>query len=267
MPDTPDVLQRILRRKVDELAERCQQISFREVGERAAAAPPVRPFADALEARLKDGQLAVIAEIKKASPSKGVLREIFDPATIAVSYQRGGAAALSILTDETFFGGSDTNLTSARAACSLPCLRKDFIIDPYQVYEARALGSDCILLIVSALGDAQLRELTDLALHLGMDVLTEVHDAGELERALRLETTLIGINNRDLRTFETSLEATLSLISAIPRDRIVITESGIRDREDIDRLRARGVHAFLVGEAFMIADDPGEQLRALFYSG
>lgn len=266
MSDTPDVLKRILSRKVEELAERCQQISFREIGERAAVAPPVRPFVNALEARIKDGQPAVVAEIKKASPSKGILRKSFDPAAIAVSYQRGGAAALSILTDETFFGGSNMDLQSARAACSLPCLRKDFIIDPYQVYEARALGSDCILLIVSALGDAQLRELADLALHLGMDVLTEVHNSEELESALLLETPLIGINNRDLHTFETRLEATLSLISAIPSNRIIVTESGIRYRKDIAQMRSRGVHAFLVGEAFMVAADPGEELGALFYS-
>lgn len=266
MPDTPDVLKKILSRKIEELAERCQQVSFREVGERAATAPAVRPFANALEGRINNGQPAVIAEIKRASPSKGVLREVFDPAAIAVSYQRGGAAALSILTDETFFGGSDANLQSARAACSLPCLRKDFIIDPYQVYEARALGTDCILLIVAALGDAQLRELADLAIYLGMDVLTEIHNAEELRRALLLETPLIGINNRDLHTFETSLDVTLSLVTSVPSNRIVVTESGIRYREDIARLRSRGVHAFLVGEAFMVAADPGEQLRGLFYS-
>jgi indole-3-glycerol phosphate synthase len=266
MSDTPDILKRILRRKVEELTERCQQISFREVGERAGAAPPVRPFASALEARINNGQSAVIAEIKRASPSKGVLRPVFDPPTIAASYQRGRATALSILTDETFFGGSDADLQSARSACSLPCLRKDFIIDPYQVYEARALGTDCVLLIVAALGDAQLRELADLTIHLGMDVLTEVHDAEELERALLLETPLIGINNRNLHTFETSLEVTLSLIAAVPRNRIVITESGIQRREDITRMRSHGIHAFLVGEAFMIAADPGERLSEIFYS-
>lgn len=266
MPATPDVLKRILSRKLEELVERCARVSFREMGQRAAAAPPVRPFVEALQTRLNGGQPAVIAEIKKASPSKGILRQSFDPPAIAMSYQRAGAAALSILTDETFFGGSDENLCSARAACALPCLRKDFIIDPYQVYEARALGTDCILLIVAALGDAQLRELADLAMHLGMDVLTEVHNAEELERALLLQTPLIGINNRDLHTFHTDLQATLSLLEAIPRDRIVITESGIRHRADIDRMRSRGVHSFLVGEAFMRAPDPGQQLRALFFS-
>lgn len=267
MSETPDVLQRILRRKVEELAQRSQRISFREIGERAAAAPAVRPFADALEARINGGRPAVIAEIKKASPSKGVLREVFDPATIAAGYQSGGAAALSILTDETFFGGSDAHLQSARAACSLPCLRKDFIIDPYQIYESRALGADCILLIVAALGDAQLRELADLAIHLGMDILIEVHDAEELERALVLGTPLIGINNRNLRTFETRLEVTLDLISAVPENRTVITESGIQHPADIDRLRSHGIQVFLVGEAFMTAPDPGERLKQFFYSG
>ena len=267
MSHGPDILKRILRHKVEELKERCKRVSFREVGERAAAASPVRSFANALTARINRGQPAVIAEIKRASPSKGILRETFNPATIAVSYERGGAAALSILTDETFFGGSDTNLQSARGACSLPCLRKDFIIDPYQVYEARALGADCILLIVAALGDAQLRELADLSLHLGMDILTEVHDAEELERALALETPLVGVNNRDLHTFETNLEVTLSLVSTIPGNRIVITESGIQRREDVTRLRSRGIHAFLVGEALMIATDPGERLKEIFYSG
>lgn len=266
MAGTPDILKRILSRKVEELAERCQQISLREVGERAAAAPPVRPFASALEARINSGQPGVIAEIKRASPSKGVLRQAFNPATIAASYQRAGATALSILTEATFFGGSDADLQSARSACALPCLRKDFIVDPYQVYEARALGTDCILLIVSALGDAQLRELADLSIHLGMDVLTEVHDAEELERALLLETPLIGINNRNLHTFETRLEVTLDLIATVPRNRIVITESGIQSREDIARMRSYGIHAFLVGEAFMIAVDPGERLSELFYS-
>jgi indole-3-glycerol phosphate synthase len=263
---TPDILKRILNRKVEELTQRCKKISFREIGERAATAPPVRPFANALEDRINSGQPAVIAEIKRASPSKGVLREVFDPAAIAASYQRGGAAALSILTDETFFGSSDANLQSARAACSLPCLRKDFIIDPYQVYEARALGTDCVLLIVAALGDAQLRELADLAIYLGMDVLTESHNAEELERALFLGTPLIGINNRDLHTFETNLDVTLGLVTSVPNDRIIITESGIQRCEDVTRMRSRGIPAFLVGEAFMSAADPGERLRELFYS-
>ncbi|MGF1614613.1 MAG: indole-3-glycerol phosphate synthase TrpC [Gammaproteobacteria bacterium] len=265
MSDTPDILQRILSRKVEELAQRCQQVSLREVGERAAAAPPVRPFAEALEARINQGQPAVIAEIKRASPSKGILREAFDPAGIAAGYERGGATALSVLTDQAFFQGSDANLQAARAACSLPCLRKDFIIDPYQVYEARAISSDCILLIVSALGDAQLRELADLATYLGMDVLPEVHDAEELERALALATPLIGINNRNLHTFQTSLETTLNLIALVPQNRIVIAESGIHHHADIARLRAHGVHTFLVGETLMIADDPGARLKELFY--
>lgn len=265
MSETPTILKKILSRKVEELADRCQRISFRELGERAAAASPVRPFAEALDAQLNTGQPAVIAELKKASPSRGVLRKTFDPASIAAGYERAGATALSIVTDEAFFQGADADLQAARAACSLPCLRKDFIIDPYQVYEARVLGADCILLIVAALGDAQLRELADLAKHLAMDVLVEVHDEGELERALMLGTPLIGINNRNLHTFETKLETTLRLVRQVPESRIVVTESGIHSRSDVAQMQSGGVHAFLVGEAFMVADDPGQRLRALFY--
>jgi indole-3-glycerol phosphate synthase len=206
----------------------------------------------------------VIAEIKKASPSKGLLRADFRPADIAQSYERHGATCLSVLTDEEFFQGCDEYLQQARAACALPVLRKDFTMDAYQVYEARALGADAILLIVAALGDTQLRKLTELAAELGMDALVEVHDAAELERALALPTPLIGINNRDLRTFHTSLETTLNLLGEIPADRVVVTESGIHAPADVARLRARGVNVFLVGEAFMKADNPGGKLQELF---
>ena len=214
--------------------------------------------------RVAAGGAAVIAEVKKASPSKGLLRDPFDPAAIARSYAAGGATCLSVLTDEHFFQGSDDALREARAACALPVLRKDFTIDPYQVYEARVLGADCILLIVAALGDAQLNELAGLARHLDLDVLVEVHDAGELDRVRHMEGTLLGINNRNLRTFETRLETTLSLLAAVPEGRLVVTESGIHTREDVARMRAGGVHAFLVGEAFMRAPEPGERLRELF---
>jgi len=217
-----------------------------------------------LRAKLSAGLPAVIAEIKKASPSKGLLREDFDPPAIARSYERHGAACLSVLTDADFFQGCEAYLQQARAACGLPVLRKDFIIDPYQVYEARVIGADCILLIVAALDDSALRELAQLAAELHMDVLVEVHDAGELQRALALNTPLIGINNRNLRSFETRLETTLDLLEHIPADCIVITESGIHSRDDVALLRGRGVNAFLVGEAFMRAPDPGEALAKLF---
>ncbi len=232
--------------------------------QRLDRADPVRGFAAALQRRVAAGQTAVIAEIKKASPSRGTLREDFDPAQIARSYARGGAACLSVLTDVDFFRGADVYLQQARAACSLPVLRKDFVIDPYQVYEARVLGADCILLIVAALSDAMLQELYQLAGHLGMDALVEVHDADELERALRLPAPLLGINNRNLRTFETSLEVTLGLLERIPDDRLVITESGIHTRADVALLQKHGVNAFLVGEAFMKAVEPGEKLAELF---
>ncbi|HWR87284.1 MAG TPA: indole-3-glycerol phosphate synthase TrpC, partial [Acidiferrobacterales bacterium] len=218
----------------------------------------------AIMRKLAQGQAAVIAEIKKASPSKGLLRADFRPADIAASYERAGAACLSVLTDVDFFQGADEYLQQARAACALPVLRKDFTIDPWQVYEARTLNADCILLIVAALGDAQLADLAGLAQHLGMDVLVEVHDAEELERALTLHTPLIGINNRNLRTFETRLETTLDLLNRMPADRIVVTESGIHAPADVVRMRASGVHVFLVGEAFMKAPEPGAKLAELF---
>jgi indole-3-glycerol phosphate synthase len=262
--NAPDILETILRRKAEEVAERSAQVSLRALSQRAASADPARGFVGAIEQKVAQGRAAVIAEIKKASPSKGLLRADFRPAEIAKSYERGGAACLSVLTDVDFFQGADAYLQQARAACALPVLRKDFTIDPWQVYEARVLNADCILLIVAALSDTQLGDLAGLALQLGMDVLVEVHDAGELERALTLKTPLIGINNRNLRSFETRLETTLDLLESIPADRIVVTESGIHTPADVARLRASGVHAFLVGEAFMRAPDPGAKLAELF---
>lgn len=267
-PDaSPQILARILRRKAEEVAAAAAARPLRELSTQVAAAPPVRPFAAALRACIAAGRPAVIAEIKKASPSKGVLREDFRPAAIAATYERHGAACLSVLTDTDFFRGALPDLLAARGACTLPVLRKDFMIDAYQVYESRLAGADCILLIVAALGDAQLVELSQLALELGMDVLVEVHDGAELERALMLDLPLIGINNRNLRTFETTLQTTLDLLGHIPGNRLVVTESGILSREDVALMRSRGVNAFLVGEAFMKADDPGRQLAALFDVG
>ncbi len=267
-PDTvhmSDILRTILAHKAEEVATRSARVPLADVVERAKVAPPVRGFARALKAAVANGDPAVIAEVKKASPSKGVIRPDFHPADIAVSYEFGGAACLSVLTDEKFFQGHDRYLQEAREACTLPVLRKDFISDPYQVYEARVLGADCILLIVAALDDLQLSELSELALQLGMDVLVEVHDIDELERALQVPVPLIGINNRNLRTFEVSLQTTLSMRDAVPRDRLLVTESGILGAADVAMMRAAGVHAFLVGEAFMRAEEPGEALRQLFF--
>jgi indole-3-glycerol phosphate synthase len=261
---SPNILQKILRQKSEEIVERAQRQSLKELSVHVEAAPPVNPFLAALDKRVQSGAAAVIAEIKKASPSKGVLRAHFDPVAIAKSYASAGATCLSVLTDRRFFQGSEEYLTEARNASGLPVLRKDFIIDPYQVYEARVIGADCVLLIVAALGDASLTELFILTHELGMDVLVEVHDERELERALEIDARLIGINNRDLRTFETRLEATLGLLDRIPDDRLVVTESGIHTREDVSLMRGNGVNAFLVGEAFMKAEDPGERLSALF---
>jgi indole-3-glycerol phosphate synthase len=259
-----DILRRILAAKSAEVA-RARKARPRAALEAAArgAAPP-RDFVAALRARLDAGRPAVIAEIKKASPSRGVLRENFDPAAIAASYERHGAACLSVLTDAEFFQGSLEHMQRARAACALPVLRKDFTVDPYQVYEARSAGADCILLIVGTLDIARMTELEDVARSLGMAVLVEAHDARELDSALALKTPLIGINNRNLRTFETRLTTTLDLLERVPRERIVITESGILAREDVERLRAHRVGCFLVGEAFMRADDPGAELARLF---
>jgi indole-3-glycerol phosphate synthase len=259
-----DILDTILARKTQEVRERASTLPLPELAARCRDLPDPRGFVQALEARIDAGLPAVIAEIKKASPSKGVIRADFDPAAIAASYERGGAACLSILTDIDFFQGADAYLQQARAACALPVLRKDFVIDPYQVYEARALGADCILLIVAALDDPLLQELTLLAAELDLDVLVEVHDGAELERALDLPSPLIGINNRNLRSFEVSLETTLGLKARVPSDRLLVTESGIAAPADVARMRANDVHAFLVGEAFMRASDPGAELARLF---
>ena len=261
-----DILRTILAHKAEEVAERSARTPLAEMRARAADATPVRPFASALESDIAAGRAGVIAEVKRASPSKGLIRADFDPAAIARSYAAGGASCLSVLTDRDFFQGSEDFLAAARDACELPALRKDFTVDRYQVYEARAIGADCILLIVAALDDARLAELLGLAHELGMDALVEVHDAAELERALALPAHLVGVNNRDLRTFETHLETTLGLLAEIPADRRVVTESGIHTRQDVARLRSAGVQAFLIGEAFMRAPEPGTALAALFQS-
>ena len=264
MKQPPDILKKIVARKREEIAGRSAAVPIDELRGALADADMPRGFASAIQARIDAGMSGVIAEIKKASPSKGVLREDFRPAGIARSYAASGAACLSVLTDVDFFLGSDAFLQEARAACDLPVIRKDFIIDPYQVYEARAIGADCILLIVSCLEQAQMLELNDLAHELGMDVLIEVHDGDELEQALAASNRLVGINNRNLRTFEVSLETTLGLLDRIPGDRIVVTESGIRTPEDVRMMREHGVNAFLVGEAFMRSADPGAKLAELF---
>ena len=259
-----DILQRIVAVKHEEIEAAKAQCSLASLRAQALARGGVRDFEGALRRRVAGGSAAVIAEIKKASPSKGVIREQFAPAEIAASYARHGAACLSVLTDERFFQGSPAYLQQARAACELPVLRKDFIVDEYQLAQSRAMGADCVLLIVACLADAQLAELEAAAGEFGLAVLVEVHDGDELERALRLKTPLLGINNRDLRTFEVSLQATLSLLPRVPADRLVITESGILSAADVQRMRGAGVHAFLVGEAFMRASDPGLALARLF---
>lgn len=261
----PTVLKKIIARKFEEVADRSGSRPLEDVKAALADASSPRGFAAAMQAQVAQQQPAVIAEVKKASPSKGVIREYFEPAAIAKSYEAGGATCLSVLTDVDFFQGADAYLAEARSACSLPVLRKDFTVDPYQVYEARALGADCILLIAAALEQSIMVDLHDLALGLGLDVLVEVHDGAELERALELSTPLVGINNRDLHTFNTSLETTYSLLDAIPNDRLVITESGIHSREDVRSMIDSQVHAFLVGEAFMRAENPGAELRRLFF--
>lgn len=265
-----DILQRIVDRKHEEIAERSARVPLAELRERAAAASPVRGFIAALQAKRAAGLPGVISEVKKASPSKGVIRADFDPAAIARSYEAAGAACLSVLTDVDFFQGADAYLQQARAACALPVLRKDFTVDPYQVVEARALGADCILLIVSALDDDPLLSLYREAMALGLDVLVEVHDGDELQRALRLPAidgreALIGVNNRNLRTFEVSLDTTLVLKDAMPAGRPLVTESGIATRDDVQRMRDAGIDLFLVGESFMRDPDPGAALRRLFF--
>ncbi len=277
-----DILDRIVAAKREEIAQARRargEAEMRALAEGLEASAPTvdadtrvrtdsgrtpRGFERALRSAIARGRAAVIAEVKKASPSKGVLREDFDPSAIAASYERGGAACLSVLTDRGFFQGATEHLVAARAACALPVLRKDFIVDAYQVYEARVMGADCVLLIVAALADEQMALLESCARALGMDVLVEVHDAGELERALRLDTALVGINNRNLRSFEVSLRTTIELLERVPEDRLVVTESGITVAADVATMRAAGVNAFLVGEAFMRAPDPGTELARLF---
>jgi len=259
-----DILQRILARKAEEVAQRRAARPLDELQAMAGGLPPARGFADAIRRRVGAGEPAVIAEVKKASPSKGLIRADFDPAAIARSYEAAGAACLSVLTDIDFFQGSDDYLRQARDACALPVLRKDFIVDPYQVHESRVLGADCILLIVAALEDAALAGMANLAHELGMDVLVEVHDLDELERALQTDAALVGVNNRNLRTFEVSLDTTLALREAVPPDRLLVTESGIATRDDVAAMREAGVGAFLVGESFMREADPGAALRRLF---
>lgn len=263
--NTPTILKKIIGRKWQEIEERSQKTPLEDLIVAAGKASPCRGFIRAIEAKLAAGQSAVIAEIKKASPSKGVLRENFVPAEIAASYESGGAACLSVLTDVDYFQGSTAFLEQAREACSLPVIRKDFIVDPYQVYEARAMGADCILLIAAALKDQQMADLLELAQSLGMDVLIEVHNEEELLRTLPLNTRLIGINNRNLHTFEVSLNTTVALFDQIPADRIIVTESGILAAEDVQFMRQHQVNAFLVGEIFMRAEEPGTSLKQLFF--
>ena len=262
-----DVMRRILAAKRREVEDARVALPPAEMERRAAGADPPRGFEAALRRRVADGKAAVIAEIKRASPSRGLIRADFDPARIARAYESHGAACLSVLTDREFFGGSPEDLRAARAACGLPVLRKDFMIDPYQVHEARSWGADCILLIMDAAPDAELLALARLAQGVGMDVLVEAHDAEQLERALALPTALIGINNRDLRTFETRLETTLDLLPRIPPGRLVVAESGIGEPADVAKLSRAGVSAYLVGSAFMSAEDPGRRLSELFFGG
>jgi indole-3-glycerol phosphate synthase len=262
---TPTILENINTRKRQEIAERSARVSLEELIARAQDQPEPRGFVQAMENRLSQGQSAVIAEIKKASPSKGIIRKDFYPAEIAKSYAFGGATCLSVLTDRDYFQGSEEYLQQARAACRLPVIRKDFLIDPYQIHEARAIGADCVLLIVASLEKTQLMDLNELALEIGLDVLIEVHDEAELEIALLTSNRLIGINNRNLHTFETSLDTTLELLNKIDDQRIVVTESGILTTQDVETMRAAGVNAFLVGEAFMRAEEPGDSLRKLFF--
>ncbi len=264
MSDTPDILKKILATKREEINSGKSNVSLDSMKSQANDAPAVRGFINAIKSKIQNNQAAVIAEIKKASPSKGVMRENFDPAQIAASYQKGGAACLSILTDQLYFQGHNDYLKTARKISGLPVIRKDFIIDPYQVYQARAIGADCILLIVSALEQQPLADLAALAHELSMDVLVEVHDANELQRALQLPCPLVGINNRNLRTFEVSLKTTIDLLPEIPNDKIVVTESAIHTKQDVQLMRSHQVNSFLVGETFMRAPEPGDMLRELF---
>lgn len=262
--DVPDILKKIIARKHEEIADAQRLVSISQLQQRAAEADACRGFYAAIQTKLEAAKPAVIAEIKKASPSKGILRDPFSPADIAVSYEAAGAACLSVLTDVDFFQGGEWALREARASCNRPVIRKDFIVDPYQVVEARAMDADCILLIAAVLSEDELRELYDLAVQLGMDVLVEVHDAQELERAQAINPMLLGINNRDLRTFNVSLDTTEALLPDIKPGTTVVTESGIMSPDDVKRMQSSQVNAFLVGEAFMRAADPGQALRELF---
>jgi indole-3-glycerol phosphate synthase len=266
-PQGPTILDRILTRKREEIAERKARVSQAELEASCKALEPCRGFVTALQRQISHKRPAVIAEIKKASPSKGLIRKNFDPAEIAISYASHGATSLSVLTDVDFFQGHDAFLQQAREACVLPVLRKDFMIDPYQIVESRALGADCILLIVAALPRAQLHELNEAAIGCGLDVLIEVHNKQELELALELEPALVGINNRDLHTFKTSLNVTYDLLPEVPASTVVVTESGILAREDVADMTKHGVYGFLVGESFMRAADPGAKLQELFFHG
>ena len=263
--DVPDILKKIIARKREEIAEAQRHVSIAQLQQMSADADDCRGFLRSIEQKLAAGDPAVIAEIKKASPSKGVLRDPFVPSEVAVSYAAAGAACLSVLTDVDFFQGGEWALREARAACALPVIRKDFIVDAYQVLEARAMQADCILLIAAVLSESELRALSDQAIDLGMDVLVEVHDRDELARAQAIKPMMLGINNRDLRTFNVSLDTTEALLAEIDGDSIVVTESGIMTPADVTRMRSVGVNTFLVGEAFMRADDPGDALRKLFH--
>ena len=265
MSDTPTILKLIVERKHQEVAERRLRLPPDECKAEARHQPEPRGFAAALQRRINAGDPAVIAEIKKASPSKGVIRDPYDPAGIAEDYERHGAACLSVLTDRDFFQGSEADLIAAREACSLPVLRKDFMVDEYQIHESRIAGADCILLIAACLSTIQMQELAGIAQELGMDVLVEVHNSDEMDQALRVKSPLIGINNRDLHSFEVSLETTFELHERVPEDRLSITESGIHTRDHISAMRERGIHAFLVGESFMRSQSPGQKLAELFF--
>lgn len=262
--NTPTILKTIVERKFEEVAARREATCLETLKQRIQQQTPARGFVNAIENKLANNQAAVIAEIKKASPSKGVIRENFDPKAIAESYYQGGAACLSVLTDVDFFQGSDAYLQEVRATVPLPVIRKDFMVDPYQIFESRAIGADCILLIVACLSFEKLKELHDLAVEIGLDVLVEVHDRQELETALQLNTRLIGINNRNLHNFEVTLDTTFDLLPLIPEDRIIVTESGIHTTDDIAAMRGHNVHSFLVGESLMRAENPGERLAELF---
>lgn len=263
-PDTPTILKKIVERKWEEVAERKSAVSLSELKARAFDKPEARGFVSAIESKLAQNTPAVIAEIKKASPSKGVIRADFHPAQIAESYEKYGAACMSVLTDKDFFQGCESYLQAAREAVSLPVIRKDFMVDPYQIYESRELNADCVLLIAACLTKDQMQELSGISHEVGLDVLVEVHNQAELEVALTLETRLLGINNRDLHSFEVSLDNTFDLLDKIPESRIVVTESGIHTADDVAAMQARQVNSFLVGEAFMRAPEPGEELARLF---